>query len=863
MFRLQLLGGASLTGPLGPVSGRVGHRHRLALMALLAGAGEKGCSRDKLVAYLWPESDATHARHRLSDSLYLLRRALGEDSVVVAGEDMWLNREAVAVDVVAFQEALERGDPETAATLYGGPFLDGFHLGSSRAFEEWLESERSRLADLHAKALESLAVEAERSGDPARASVWWKQLLAADPLSSRAALSLMKALAAAGDPANAIRQAQVHERLLRDELDMEAPSEIQALVERLRDEQPPSGSASGGRVAKVEPEARPVPASESPGKAATLTTPRVMTGFVRGRDRRYLLAVGVVAIAAVATLTGLRLLGVVPDRRASRSVVEFYLDPPEATMTFGSRILLSPDGRRLVAEIDDADDGWFLYQRMLDSRSWRVIPGTEEAYAPFFSPDGRWLGFVSGPEEIIKRIPVDGGSARTIVRVGRPIEGVSWGPDNTVVYSTVESASGNKWTSLFRVKVDGGVPERLTTLDTTLKEVAHRDPCDPPGGEVVLFTTVNSLLEPEVAAVSLQSGKMSRLARGMTPLSDRAGRVLYVTPTGSAVAQTFDPGTLALEGSPRSIAEGIAIAGGITASYTVSRDGSLAYLSESHEGDRLLLVSRRGETRPLFSPGVGSRVAEPRFSPSGDRIAFVLDGNVWVYSVAEATAQRLSFEGPAADPAWTSDGRSIGYSIVEAGTSVASLYLRAADGTGSAEKILAGNRDYYQVDFAPGDGEVVFFSTSGLFRAPLGGGSGPVALLQTDAFVEHPALSPDGRWLAYKSNESGCDEVYVRSYPDMGPPTLVSAGACGRSPAWSGDGRAIFYRGPDGLVEASVRPESSRIAVVGRDDLFSVEGFQWHWNRDYDVHRDGQEFVMVSRPKSRAVVKVNALAGRR
>ena len=244
MYRLQLLGGVSLEGPSGAVAGRVSHRHRLALLALLAAAGEKGLSRDKLVAYLWPESDTSHARHRLSDSLYVLRQALDEDPVVVAGENILLNHEAVRVDAVAFQEALERGDRETAVQLYVGPFLDGFHLSGSQEFEGWLQSERTRLADLHAKALESLARQAEQAGDPARAADWWKQLLASDPFNSRIAVSLMEALAAAGDPANALQQALAHERLLRDELEVEPPSEVRALVQRLRDERLPAWPTS-------------------------------------------------------------------------------------------------------------------------------------------------------------------------------------------------------------------------------------------------------------------------------------------------------------------------------------------------------------------------------------------------------------------------------------------------------------------------------------------------------------------------------------------------------------------------------------------------------------------------------------------
>ena len=593
----------------------------------------------------------------------------------------------------------------------------------------------------------------------------------------------------------------------------------------------------------------------------TFTTP---TTRPRPRQRWNRLAVGLAAVAVVATLTSvwgwLRTLA----RDVDRSVVEFYLDPPDSTMVFGNQLALSPDGRRLVAEVH-TDEGWVLYQRMLDERDWRIIPGTEGADGPFFSPDGAWLGFFSRQEGSIKRVPVEGGSARTIAQAPWT-NGASWGPDNTVVFSSVESPDVDP--GLFRVSADGGVPERLTTPDIALHEWGHQNPHHLPNGEVVLFTLVTTNpSETFVAALSLESGTVSRTTPGMTPFGDRAGRVVYVTSDGSAVAQAFNPRTLALEGPPRPIAEGVAQSVLVLASYTVSADGSLAYLSGRRQGDQLLLVSREGETRPLFSSGIRSSMHHPRFSPSGDRIAFVQtegddgNGNVWVYSLARGTAQRLSFEGPSSDPAWTTDGRSIGYSVAgEDDESFASFYLRAADGTGSAEQILEGDDHLWQLDFAPGDREIVMYSVGNLYRASLGSDSGPVPLMETESFVTDPALSPDGRWLAYRSDESGIAQVYVRSYPDMGSPTVVSIGG-GSAPAWSGDGSEIFYLGRSRMMAASVRYDGSRVTVVRRAELFRTGSFQEHYNRNYGVHPNGQEFVMVGGAETRVVWRVNALAG--
>ena len=266
MFFVRLLGGVSLEGPSGPLTGRVVQRRRLALLALLAAEGGKGCSRDKLVGYLWPESDETTARRLLSDSLYVVRQALGEGCVLTSGELVRLNPEVVRTDLVDFERALEAEDLQRAVELYGGPFLEGFHSGAAAEFDHWRDSESRRLADLYAGALESLARAAEESGDSARAVVWWKRLAAHDPHNSRPALRLAEAMAAAGDRANALEYALQHERLLRDELGIEPDADFLALRERLKE----GGTTKLALSREVptparEPAAAPEPEAQEPG----------------------------------------------------------------------------------------------------------------------------------------------------------------------------------------------------------------------------------------------------------------------------------------------------------------------------------------------------------------------------------------------------------------------------------------------------------------------------------------------------------------------------------------------------------------------------------------------------------------------
>jgi TolB-like protein/DNA-binding SARP family transcriptional activator/Tfp pilus assembly protein PilF len=257
----------------------------LALVALLATPGGSGVTRDKLTAYLWPEADEERARHLLSNSLYMLRQALGEDALIGAGDVVRLDLAKVRCDVRDFDEAIGRGELARAVGLYTGPFLDGFFLADAPEFERWATRERERLATAYARALESLAEGAERERDFRGAAEWWKTRAAHDLLDSRVALRLMRALEAVGNRAGALQHAAVHQRLLHEELGLPLTAEISELVERLRDEpaprvleraqapEPPVAAVSGPVVRPVaetapEPVARNDPPSAPAAAAA-------------------------------------------------------------------------------------------------------------------------------------------------------------------------------------------------------------------------------------------------------------------------------------------------------------------------------------------------------------------------------------------------------------------------------------------------------------------------------------------------------------------------------------------------------------------------------------------------------------------
>ena len=211
MRQLRTFGGLSIQDDGASLTGAATQRKTLALLALLSASDNHGMSRDKLIACLWPESDTEHGRNLLKQACFGLRRDLHEPELFLGTTELRLNPAAIASDGHAFQEAVERGDLAGAVALYRGPFLDGFYLTGADDFERWVETERARMARVVCEALESLATRAAAHGDHRAAEQWWRRLTQIDPLSSRAALGLMMALVAAGEPAAAIQHARAHE----------------------------------------------------------------------------------------------------------------------------------------------------------------------------------------------------------------------------------------------------------------------------------------------------------------------------------------------------------------------------------------------------------------------------------------------------------------------------------------------------------------------------------------------------------------------------------------------------------------------------------------------------------------------------
>lgn len=312
MLRLHLLGGISIQDDERPLSGAAAQPRRLAVLALVACAGERGLTRDKLLALLWPDADEAQGRRALTQALYALRRDLGAEEAIVGNKHLRLDPGVVRCDASEFEAALSAGEPERAVALYGGALLDGFRLPNADAFDRWLEQERARLARRYAEALGGLAAAALERGDAPRATTYLRRLAAHDPLDTRTALRLMEAMAAAGDRAGALRHARIHAALVEQELGLPPDTRVAALAQRLQEE-----AAAAERAPAVPAVADPMPTL---APASAPANPSAASPPTASRPRRRRSAA--VRVASIAVVGGVILAGVLAVHGGARTAAE-------------------------------------------------------------------------------------------------------------------------------------------------------------------------------------------------------------------------------------------------------------------------------------------------------------------------------------------------------------------------------------------------------------------------------------------------------------------------------------------------------------------------------------------------------------
>lgn len=567
-------------------------------------------------------------------------------------------------------------------------------------------------------------------------------------------------------------------------------------------------------------------------------------------------------IAAVAIVALLGALGLLWRQRggdtgglALRADVKIS-DAPLFT-DVGSSIELSPDATRLVY-VSGSTQSQQLYLRPLNQLDGTKLAegntGSTSPYQPFFSPDGQWLGYVTASE--MRKVPVSGGTPLTLCKVTRS-RGASWAPDGTIIFAPTPTSG------LFRVSAAGGEPQPLTTLDKAKKEATHRWPQVLPGGKAVIFTSHTQATadfeNATIEVLTLATGERKVLQKGgsygrYVP----SGHLVYVS-KAALFAVPFDLSRLEVTGSPAPVVQDVfwnPTEG--AAQFTFSSTGVLTYLRGGPEVAKypIVTVDRKGGTSKLLEEA--GAYANPRLSPDGKRLALTVlkDGNfdVWVYDLERGVPTRLTFDdAPESEQVWSPDGRYLVFSSGRSGAD--NLYRKRADGSGDEERLTKSDDPMWANSWSRDGRSIVFaaIGPNGNFDVSmLTLEDKKVTPLLTSNFREaDPTISPDGRWLAYTSSESGRLEVYVRPYPSGAGRWQVSDSG-GGFPRWAGNGREIFYRVDDGVMAASIEAVGDSVRTGKATRLFTgafrggVTGIAIGGNTfaDYDVSADGQRFVM-------------------
>jgi serine/threonine-protein kinase len=644
-----------------------------------------------------------------------------------------------------------------------------------------------------------------------------------------------------------------------DELPATTPRPIRTLLRRCleKDRRRRLDSAADARLEIEEALTLPSAADEAAAQPARAS-----------RQQRTL------AIASIAFVAGVMLTTLVvgPPRRSagdgSPAVARSFISVAPADQLLGvspaertrvphrpsrTAIVWSPDGQQLVFSALRGETQQ-LYLRALDRLDATPIVGTNNSESPFFSPDGLWLGFWQGGE--LKKIPISGGPAVPICKTPA-IFGASWGPNYTIVFA-------RPYEGLWQVSANGGTPQPLTSLDVKQGEVGHLLPHILPDGKAVLFTIQKSEFRwdnTQIVVRSLVTGAQTKLIDGGADARYvRTGYLVYAR-LGTLMAAPFDLAHLTLTGGAVGMEDGVMQAVNVllrsldtgAAQFSVSGSGALVYVPGGMFPDTarsLVWVHWTGTIQPLAIPP--RAYMGPRLSPDGKRLTLftITDRNVWVYDRLRGTLTKLTTDGQNAAPIWTRDGGRLIFDSTTVGAP--NLFWKPFDGSGAAERLTTSESSQVPGSLSP-DKTLAFVQSDPTTKFDIWTLSltdhdrTPRPFLQTTANERWPDFSPDGRWLAYASDDSGRDEVYVQPYPGPGPRHSISAQG-GTQPAWAPNGRELFYTVPDPnartgkmmAVDVALTPTFTAGVPRPLESVVQITSP----TRGYDVSADGR-FITV------------------
>ena len=544
---------------------------------------------------------------------------------------------------------------------------------------------------------------------------------------------------------------------------------------------------------------------------------------------------------------------VLSDREAavgSAEITRFESSLPEGldiSVIDYPALAISRDGRQIAMTAEGDDGIRRIYLRSLDEVQAREMAGTDHARAPFFSPDGEWIAYFTNRE--LKKIQVRGGAALTLAEIGQN-RGGTWGSDGWI-YVTENVLGGLK-----RLPENGGELEEVSVPDAERGERTHRWPDVLPDGSAVLYTsdTFSSTEyydDARIEAVSTSTGEQRVLIEGSSMARYLTSGHLLFARAGSLYAVPFDTGTLEVSGSPTLVLQGVftSVASGAV-HFTVSDSGVLAFLpGELDTGRRKTVwIDRQGVIEPT-GPDIGPH-RQIALSPDNRHLALISgtgqNDDLWVHDLERDTTSRLTFEGSASEPLWSPDGKRLAYSTTQEGRE-ADVHWKAADGSSEAEPLWAAGPQGLPMTFSP-DGKYLLIDrlegseVSDIWVLDMEDRGELTVWLKSPADEFQARFSPDGKWIAFTSDESGQYEVYVRPFPGPGGRWQISNGG-GMEPHWSADGRELFYRNFATIYGVGV--ETTETFVAGRPEQLAEGVSDPPFGSTFAPSKDGQRFLAL------------------
>jgi serine/threonine-protein kinase len=572
------------------------------------------------------------------------------------------------------------------------------------------------------------------------------------------------------------------------------------------------------------------------------------------RWRQIVVGVGLVALGAASALlwTFSRPAVQPPSPALTRTMITLPSDQELDTRGGAHPLAIAPDGRR-IAYVADAGGRTQLYIRSMDAFEPKPIAETEGAQYPFFSPDGEWVAFFAAGK--LKRVAVRGGSPLTICDAPIVGNGATWSPDGTIVFDP-----GNA--GLLRVAATGGAPEPLTTRDQNIDNGNLSWPQFLPNGRGLLATVrVAGGATSVLAVLSLETREWRRLGPGSQAQYLPSGHLLYHAVTvreGELQVVAFDAESMTIRGTPVAALDTVFRAqNGGAAYFAVAQTGTLVFTPGGY-ARTLVRVNRDGRRTPITDDRRGFR--HPEISPDGRLVAVTVDprpSQVWVYDIARRSGIPLSTTGHSLGPVWSRDGRRVAYS------SEMDMFWRAADASGAAERLLTREGAQYPTSWSA-DGDLLFDDSavptqvsSDIWVLPLKGPPRP--LIATAREERAGRLSPNGRWVAYHSDESGRLEVYVRPFPNVDDRKWTISTAGGRRAVWASSGRELFYAAGSAIMRVPVTTQGTTFSAGTPEALFS--GPFDLATTDFSITPDGSHFIMVEGDPNARPTQIHVVSG--